>query len=95
MACGHCAGTITKALTTIDEAARVEIDVPEKLVAVTSTAARAELAEAIRKAGYSPELVQAAPARQAAASGCCCGTRKAASVDADQRAAPTGSSCCN
>ena len=95
MTCGHCAGTITKALITIDEAARVEVDVPGKLVAVTSKAAHAELAEAIRKAGYTAQAAQSAPARQAAATGCCCASRKAAPVDADQHAAPTGSACCS
>ena len=39
MTCGHCASVITMAVAGVDKAARIEIDVPAKLVSITSTAA--------------------------------------------------------
>jgi copper chaperone len=54
MTCGHCAGTITKALKDADSAAKVEIALGERRVAVHSRLSQQEIAEAIREAGYSP-----------------------------------------
>ncbi|MBO9513766.1 MAG: heavy-metal-associated domain-containing protein [Variovorax sp.] len=89
MTCGHCASAITKAVASIDKAARIEVSVPHKLVSVQSTADETELLDAIREAGYSPERVDAAPARQAASAGCCCAGRSAG-----QSSGAPGSSCC-
>jgi copper chaperone len=55
MTCGHCAGTITRALKEADASARVEISLRDKLVKVESRLAAEEIAAAIREAGYSPE----------------------------------------
>lgn len=95
MTCGHCASTIARAVATVDKGARLEVSVPEKLVSITSPAAEAEFAEAIREAGYTAEKVDAAPAQPAKSpGGCCCGSRRAAPVDAGQAAAGDGNSCC-
>jgi copper chaperone len=99
MTCGHCASTIAKAIATVDRSARVVVDIPQKLVRVSSETPAAELAKAIQDAGYTPhevkaELVQAAVPRAATGCGCGCGPRKAAPVDAGQPAAPAAGSCC-
>lgn len=55
MTCGHCAGTITKAIKEADAAARVEISIERHTVAVQSKLAEAELASVISEAGYTPQ----------------------------------------
>ncbi len=61
MTCGHCASTITKALKATDKDARVQIDLATHRVQVEPVSAHAdELAEAIKKAGYTPVPVKAA-----------------------------------
>lgn len=95
MTCGHCASTIARAVAGVDKVARIEVSVPEKLVSVSSTAVESELMEAIQEAGFTPELVESAPAPHGpASSGCCCASLKSAPIDAGQAAAPVGSSCC-
>lgn len=81
MTCGHCASAISRAVASVDKAARVDIRIQQKLVRVSSTAAAAELAEAIQDAGYTPQEFRAEPAQTAApqmASGCGCGCQPAA-----------------
>lgn len=78
MTCGHCASTITKAVKAVDRNARVEIDMHAHRVQVESAAAdAAELAEAIKEAGYTPVPVQpeVAAAKPTQAGGCCGGCR--------------------
>ncbi|WP_082151645.1 heavy-metal-associated domain-containing protein [Caenimonas sp. SL110] len=106
MTCGHCASAITRAIAGIDDKARLDIRIQEKLVRVSSTASTAELAQAIQEAGYTPREIQQAPAASASTSastsapapksgcGCGCATRKAAPVDAGQPPAPARGSCC-
>lgn len=96
MTCGHCAGTIARAVADVDKGARVEVDLTRKLVSISSIAPEGELMEAIREAGYTPEKVAAAPAAAAGTGGCgCgCGPRAAASVDEAQAAAPQARACC-
>ena len=77
MTCGHCVATITKAVRSVDQGARVEIDLAAHRVQIEPAQADAgEFADAIRGAGYTP-VVDAAPATQAAKTairgGCCCG----------------------
>jgi copper chaperone len=55
MTCGHCAGTITKAVKAEDANARVEISLGEHLVRVESELPREEIARRIAEAGYTPE----------------------------------------
>ena len=58
MACGHCAGVITKAVRDTDPAARVEIDLVAHRVTIEPGLAGAEdLRQAIEEAGYTPEAV--------------------------------------
>ncbi len=75
MTCGHCASTITKAVKSVDQGARVAIDVATHRVQIEPTESdAAELIEAIKDAGYTPVQV-AHPAEQVADSGkkgCCC-----------------------
>lgn len=79
MTCGHCAGTITRALREADPDAQVTIDLARHLVRVASARADARaLGEAIAAAGYTPIAVQAATGiapPQRAGGGCCCGGR--------------------
>lgn len=100
MTCGHCASAISRAVAAVDQNARMDIRIQQKLVRVTSTASAAELAEAIQDAGYTPREVHDghAPAAAPQASrgcGCGCGTQKVAEVDAHQQAGPAGGSCCS
>lgn len=76
MTCGHCAGTITKAVNAIDGQAKVAIDINRHLVTIESGVASADsLAGAIREAGYTPVPAPApASAVDAPAPGkSCCG----------------------
>ena len=59
MTCGGCAGRIQRALLAEDADARVEINLREKLVHVTSKASADELLEVIKDAGYAAERVEA------------------------------------
>lgn len=74
MTCGHCASTITKAISATDPKARVVIDLSRHLVTIESGAASARSLEgAIRVAGYTPIAVKVAAAVAPAASTTCCG----------------------
>ena len=60
MTCGHCVSTITKALKGADKDATVRIDLATHRVEVEpGDADAAELADAIREAGYTPVPVAA------------------------------------
>ncbi len=52
MTCGHCEKAVTRAVKQLDPAAEVKIDRAANQVEVTSTQARAALAEAIAEEGY-------------------------------------------
>ncbi len=52
MSCGHCVGSVTKAVQAIDPAAQVQIDLASKSVKVESSAALATISAAIVEAGY-------------------------------------------
>lgn len=54
MACGHCAGTITKAVEAGLPGARVEADPASKLVLVRGTSDLAAVRSLISEAGYTP-----------------------------------------
>ncbi|MGJ7497305.1 heavy-metal-associated domain-containing protein [Variovorax sp. RT4R15] len=98
MTCGHCASSITKAVAGVDKTAITEVDIPQKLVRISGNAPADALAHAIEQAGYTPQEVRFAPtagtATPRASGGCCGGTRKTASIDAGQAAAPATRSCC-
>jgi copper chaperone len=77
MTCGHCVSTITKAVKAADQGAKVQIDLASHRVLIEPTESdAAELAEAIREAGYTPLSIPADPSTAPAVSrpgGCCCG----------------------
>lgn len=52
MACGACAKTITNAVKTVDQNAKVEADPKTKRVAVETDSSEASIKEAIKNAGY-------------------------------------------
>jgi copper chaperone len=79
MTCGHCVGSITKALKALDPGAGVQIDLATHRVEIESSAIpAAQWIEVITQAGYTPVAIpasarpvstNAAPVR----GGCCCG----------------------
>lgn len=77
MTCGHCVGTITKAVKAVDANAQVNIDLAKHLVEIDSTDAGAtKLGAAISAAGYAAVPVAGAVASQSRPTtrgGCCCG----------------------
>ncbi len=76
MSCGHCAGSITKAVRAVDAEARVDVDLAQRLVRIEpARAGAAELAEAITEAGYTPVpvAVPAASRQLAEQRPTCCG----------------------
>ncbi|MBB5367260.1 MULTISPECIES: heavy-metal-associated domain-containing protein [unclassified Janthinobacterium] len=52
MSCGHCVGSVTKAVQGIDPAAQVQIDLASKSVKVESSGALDSIKAAIVDAGY-------------------------------------------
>ena len=63
MTCGHCVSSITKAVRSVDEDARVRIDLARHRVQIEPTRTDAGgLARAIREAGYTPVEVSGAAA---------------------------------
>jgi copper chaperone len=56
MSCGGCANSIARALTGVDPAAAVDIDVSTKIVKIASTLPAAKLIEAIEAAGFHPSI---------------------------------------
>ncbi len=59
MTCGHCVGTITKALKAMDPQATVRIDLASHQVEVESANAGIdEIRDAISEAGYTPHLAE-------------------------------------
>lgn len=74
MTCGHCASTITKALKSLDQNARVTVDLPRHLVTIEPTDANpTELQQAIADAGYTPVLMETGASTAAATGRACCG----------------------
>jgi copper chaperone len=74
MTCGHCVGTITKAIKAADQDAKVTVDLAQHLVMVEPTEADAQqLRDAITQAGYTPVPVEAATvvAKPTQVGGCC------------------------
>jgi len=61
MTCGHCVGSITKAVKAVDADAQLQIDLPTRRVQIDATqASAAELSAAIENAGYTPVAQTAA-----------------------------------
>jgi copper chaperone len=77
MSCGHCVGTITKAVAAADSGAKVHVDLATHRVHIESSRlSEAALKGVIEAAGYTPVALSgpAVPAVKAAPrQGCCCG----------------------
>ena len=52
MTCGGCARSVTKAIQSLDAAARVEADLATRKVEVTSSRTRSEIEAVLAEAGY-------------------------------------------
>jgi copper chaperone len=52
MTCAHCVGAVEKAVKGVDAQARVEIDLPTKLVRIDSAKPASLFVSAIEAAGY-------------------------------------------
>jgi copper chaperone len=77
MTCGHCVGTITKAIAGLDKAAKVQIDLASRRVEIEPAQAdEAQLGQAITAAGFTPVAAAAAGHSTTAAApkrgACCC-----------------------
>lgn len=57
MTCGHCARTITSAVQSADQTAKVEVDIPNRRVRIESSRHGGELLMAIQNAGYAAARV--------------------------------------
>jgi copper chaperone len=76
MRCGHCVDVITKALQSVDAAAKLRFDLAAHRVHVETVEADATaLGAALELAGYSAFRIDAAEGSAAAPArkGCCCG----------------------
>ncbi len=52
MTCGHCAGTVTKAIQNVDGQASVTVDLPSKTVSIVTAADAEKISQAVEAAGY-------------------------------------------
>lgn len=60
MACGGCAKSVTKAIQSVDSAAKVEASQETRTIHVTSNASVGELISVLKEAGYPAKPVEAA-----------------------------------
>lgn len=64
MTCGHCVGTITKAVMRVDAGAQVQVDLATHRVSIRpGSASAAVLHQAIQEAGYTPTPVEVPPGK--------------------------------
>ncbi len=54
MNCGGCAKSVTKAIHSVDPQAKVDIDLPQKRVTVTSDADETAIAAVLEDVGFPP-----------------------------------------
>lgn len=52
MSCGHCVNAVTKSVQAIDATAKVEVDLAQQKVRVTSGAKLEDIKSAVADAGY-------------------------------------------
>jgi copper chaperone len=52
MTCGHCVSAVTKSEQKVDASAKVDVDLSQQRVQVTSTAPLEEIQSAVVEAGY-------------------------------------------
>jgi copper chaperone len=58
MTCGHCAGTIDRAIKLVDLKAEVDIDLKRQEVSVRSAIGAAQIETVIQAAGYETSLAK-------------------------------------
>ncbi|EEF26052.1 heavy-metal-associated domain-containing protein [Rhizobium sp. BG4] len=58
MTCGHCAGTVEKAIKAVDPNASANVDLSTKTVSVESAIAPEIISASIADAGYTPSLAK-------------------------------------
>lgn len=92
MTCGQCASRITRAVTSLDSAAQVEVNILRKLVRISSSAPDSGIVSALAKAGYTARRVEDVPAAEPkqGSGGCCCASR----TPAAGREVAAKTSCC-
>ena len=52
MTCGHCAGTVTKAVQSVDASAVVTVDLPSQTVSIETAVKAERIRSAMEAAGY-------------------------------------------
>ncbi|HZW20893.1 heavy-metal-associated domain-containing protein [Noviherbaspirillum sp.] len=52
MSCGHCVSAVTKSVKDVDAAAKVDVDLAQQKVVVSSSASLDEIKAAVTDAGY-------------------------------------------
>lgn len=52
MTCGHCVKTVTETVRGVDPQAKIDIDLPQHTVSITSTLTRETFEQALRASGY-------------------------------------------
>ncbi|HEV7309672.1 heavy-metal-associated domain-containing protein [Ensifer sp.] len=52
MTCGHCAGSVQKAILSVDPQATIKVDLGNREVSVESMAGVGPIADALKAAGY-------------------------------------------
>jgi copper chaperone len=57
MSCGHCEATVTKAIRSVDETAKVNVDLTSRTVAIESTADMLRIVAALEAEGYPSQPV--------------------------------------
>ena len=57
MTCGHCAGMVTKAVQSVDAAARIDIDLKSQTVSIETSVDAAKVTQALDTAGYPAQAV--------------------------------------
>ena len=55
MSCGGCASRIAQAVKNLDAKAKIEVDLPNKMVRIETTEDRACVTSALTEAGYPPK----------------------------------------
>ena len=70
MSCGGCARAITTAIQSVDQAAKIEVDLTGRAVSVETVASEQSLVEVMGEAGYQAEAVSLRPGSGASGSPC-------------------------
>jgi copper chaperone len=52
MSCGHCIRSVTKAITALDQAAKVDVDLAAKRVVAQTSLPRADVVRAVEEEGF-------------------------------------------